>query len=322
MSWICAWSDWRSGAAKHHVADHEPDQPEIGGRRPRTCQAADGARGEMMDRFAATLRCSLQHQHRSSDGRWPAPAGTCSNPDEVVGRRAPGSSGPPSMHSHRCTSSAFRRSRRPRSSNAPSISCAVAHTRSPATPASSRSSSRLRPSGHAPLRGQAWASPSIRAQGRASIWASIPMGAPSPKSGDTYRCRPLGRRAADQQMRFAAPDFMGHRDPKRISSRPSTPVPSPTRPWCNGAAIARRFAVTSIKRNGQASRRRGETAHSGGTKFGGTLRREHKTGDRGRYRGCAADRARYPTIFDHGYAARIPCVRAKPRSLRCSACLY
>jgi hypothetical protein len=78
----------------------------------------------------------------------------------------------------------------PRLSNAPSISCAVARTRSAATPASSRSSSRLRPSGHAPLRGPAWASPSIRAQGRAFISASILPGAPSPKSGDAYRCRP------------------------------------------------------------------------------------------------------------------------------------
>jgi hypothetical protein len=73
-----------------------------------------------------------------------------------------------------------------------------------ATPASSRSSSRLRPSGDVPLRGPAWASPSIRPQGRASISASTLTGAPSPKSGDAYRCRPLGRPAADQHMRFAS----------------------------------------------------------------------------------------------------------------------
>jgi hypothetical protein len=135
---------------------------------------------EMTDRFAATLLAILVAAPASAQVMVDGPhlQETCSNPDEVRRQRAPASSARPSMLSRRCTSSAFGRSRRPRSSNAPSISYAVARTRSAATPASSRSSSRLRPFGHAPLRGPAWASPSIRPQGRASIWASIQTGAP------------------------------------------------------------------------------------------------------------------------------------------------
>src|SRR5262249_32818291 len=57
---------------------------------------------------------------------------------------------------------------------------------------------------------------------------------------EKYRC-------GDEMMRVMLYEAAHGRLEKRTFSRPSTPVPLPTRPWCNGAGIPQCFALHALR---------------------------------------------------------------------------
>jgi hypothetical protein len=90
MCWMCAWSNWRSGANIPWPITNLANRLSGSSNHANVIAAGrDGAKaGQMMDRFAATLLAMLVAAPASAQVMVDGPhlQETCSNPDEV--RRA------------------------------------------------------------------------------------------------------------------------------------------------------------------------------------------------------------------------------------------